>query len=159
MKIDVLIEYNAKLSEVTFSSNAAKFSETRPARIGFSHKTDDKSDGELIEFVGEDWNFVKNIDEMFLNEPSRKNWVLRVVNPFESATFEPEALFRMIDHFLRVIRHKIYPRTALLRELIPLFSKTEIMLKIPNYNLFNVQKRVEFEKVLLAKYKHTTFVS
>jgi hypothetical protein len=154
-----LIEYDAKLSEVTFSSNGAKFSETRPARIGFSHKTDGKFDGELIEFVGENWNFVENVDEMFRNEPIRKGWVLRVVNPFESATFEPGALFRMVDHFLRVIRHKIYPRTALLRELISIFDKNEITLKIPGYNLFNPQKKAAFEKLLRAKYKHTTFIS
>lgn len=159
MKIDVLIEYDGKLSEVTFGSKAAQFSETRTARIGFSRPKHEDINSEQIEFVGESWEIIKKIEDCFPTEPTGKERILRIVNPFESATFEPKALFRMIDHFLRVIRHKIYPRTALLRELIPLFDKNEITLKIPGYNLFNAQNKAEFEKLLRVKYKHTTFVS
>ena len=159
MKIDILIEYDAKLSKVTFSSNAAKFTETRTARIGLSRPKHEDISSEQIEFVGEDWEIIKKIEDHFPNEPTRKDRILRVVNPFESATFEAVSAFRMIRHFLLSIRYKIYPRTVLLRRLIPLFDKYEIMLKIPGYNLFNSQKKAEFEKLLHKEYKHTTIVS
>lgn len=169
MKIDVLIEYDAKLSEVTFSSKAAQFSETRTARIGLSRAKHEDISSELIEFVGADWETIKKIEDWFSKEWTEKehtgkertgkDYILRIINPFESATFEPVPAFRMIDYFLLVTRYKIYPRTAFLRMLIPFFDKYEITLKIPGYNLFNTQKKIEFEKLLRANYKHTTFVS
>lgn len=159
MKIDVSIEYDAKLSEVTFSSKAAQYTETRTARIGLSRPKNEDISSEQVEFVGEDWEIIKKIEDWFPNEPTRKDRILRVVNPFESATFEPVPAFRMIDFFLLVIRYKIYPRTALLRRIIPLFDKYEITLKIHGYNLFNPQKKAEFEKLLHKEYKHTTFIS
>ena len=159
MKIDILIEYDAKLSEVTFSSKAAQFSETRTARIGLSRPKNEDISSEQIEFVGEDWEIIKKIEDWFPNDPTRKDRILRVVNPFESATFEPVPAFRMIHHLIRVVRHEIYPRTFLLRQLIPFLDKNEITLKIPGYNLFNPQKKAEFEKLLRERYKHTTFIS
>lgn len=159
MKIDVLIEYDEKLSEVTFSSKATQFTETRPARIGLSHARTDDLKIEMVEFIGEDWEFVQNVHELFHKEPSRKNWVLRVINPFEAATFEPEALFRLIYHFSMCISAKFYPKTWTWRCFILFLVKYEITLKIPDYNFFNPHQKAEFEKRLFAKYKHVSFIS
>jgi hypothetical protein len=65
MKIDVLIEYDKKLSEVTFSSQATQLCETRPARIGLSHPKYEKYEYEIVEFVGEDWEAIKKIPDLF----------------------------------------------------------------------------------------------
>jgi hypothetical protein len=159
MMIDVLIEYDKKLSEVTFSSNAAQFTERRTARIGLSRPKHKDISAEQIEFVGESWEIIKKIEDWFPNEPTRKDQILRIINPFESATFEPLPAFRMIQHLIWLVRQKIYPKTYILREHIPFLDKNEITLKIPGYNLFNSQKKAEFEKLLLARYKYTTFVS
>lgn len=159
MKIDVLIEYNPKLSEVTFSSNAAQFTATRAARLGISRlKHEDINSGQ-IEFVGESWEVIKKIEDWFPNDPTRKDRILRIMNPFESSEFDSELTFRMIQHFIRYIRLIIYPKTCMIRENIPFLDKNEITLKIPGYNLFDPQKKAEFEKLLLAKYKYTTFIS
>ena len=169
MKIDILIEYHPKLSEVTFSSDAAQFTETRPARIGLSRGKNEDLELELIEFVGEDWEIIKKIEDWFSKDWTGKEWtgkertgkdyILRIINPFESSSFEPLPAFRMIQHFIRLIRHKIYLKTYMPRELIPFLDRNEITLKIPGYNLFNPQKKAEFEKLLRARYKYTTFVS
>lgn len=159
MKIDVLIEYDAKLSEVTFSSKAAQYTETRTSRIGLSRPEQEDISSEQIEFVGEDWEIIKKIEDWFPNEPRRKNRILRVINPFESQTFEPLLAFRMVNHFLMVIRAKVYPKTWTWRGLIPFLDKYQITLKIPGYNLFNPQKKIEFEKLLHTKYKNVSFVS
>lgn len=159
MKIDVLIEYNDELSEVTFSSQAAQFTQTRPARIGLSHFKGDKNKFELIEFVGEDWEFVRSIEDLFSKEPTRKDCILRVVNPFEPATFEPEPAFRMIDFFARYILAKIYPKTWELRVLLSFFRIPQITIKIPAYKLFNPEKKLEFEKLLRKRYKNVSFVA
>ena len=159
MRIDILIEYDAKLSEVTFSSKAAQFTEIRPARMGLSHAEHEDISLEKIEFVGESWEIVKKIEDCFPTEPTRRGYILRIINPFESATFEPLPAFRMTQHFIRLIRHKLYPKTYLLREIIPFIDRNEITLKIPGYNLFNPPKKAEFEKLMYAKYRHANFVS
>jgi hypothetical protein len=158
MKIDILIEYHPELSEVTISSNAAQFTETRTARLGLSRPKYENLDAEQIEFVGESWEIIKKIEDWFPNEPTRKDRILRIINPFEPSEFEPERTFRMIQHFIRLIRLMIYPKTCMIREIIPFLDRNEITLKIPGYNLFDPQKKAEFEKILLARYKHTTFV-
>lgn len=159
MKVDVLIEYNEKSSEVTFSSKATQFTQTRPARIGLSHPKFEKYETELIEFVGEDWEALKNIPDLFKNDPNRKDWILRIVNPFESSTFEPYALFRTIDFFAIYILAGFYPKTWTWRRILPLLNKYEVILKIPDYNFFNPQKKSEFEKLLYANYKNTAFIN
>lgn len=157
MKFDVLIEYDKKSSEVTFSSEATQFTQTRPARIGLSHPKFEKYETEFIEFVGEDWESIKNISDWFKTEPSRKDQILRIVNPFEPTTFEPFALFRTIDFFSTYIFADFYPKTWNWRKLFPIFNKCEIKLKIPDYKLFNSQKKAEFEKLIQTKYKRISF--
>lgn len=159
MKVDVLIEYNPKLPEISFSSTAARITETRTAWIGLSRPKHTDTGLEQIEFVGEDWETIKEIEAAFPAEPTRKDYVLRIINPFDSSTFEPLYAFRTAAFFILIIRYKLYPKTALLRKLIPLFDRYEITLKIPAYNLYNPQKKAEFEKLLRKEYKHTTFVS
>lgn len=152
MKIDVLIEYDKKSSEVTFSSQATDFTQTRPARIGLSRHMFEESEYEIVEFVGEDWERIKEIPDLFQNDPSRKEWILRIVSPFESSTFEPYALFRMIDFLSIYVAARIYPKTWSLRKFFSLI-KYEITLKIPDYKFFNPQKKAEFEKLLHERYK------
>jgi len=159
MKIDVLIEYDTKLSEVSFSSKATNFTQTRPARIGVSHPKFEKYEIEVVEFVGEDWESIKNIPELFRNDPNRKDWVLRIVNPFESSTFEPYALFRSVDFFSIYILAKFYPKTWTWRRIVPWLNQYEISLKIPDYRFFNSQKKLEFEKLLHKTYKDVSFLS
>lgn len=163
MKIDVFIEYDKKLSEVTFSSQTTRFSETRAARLGLSHLINEDLSSELIEFVGADWKTLKNIPELFEKDPTRKNYILRVINPFESSTFEPEALFRMVDHFSMIILSQFYPKTWLSRRIIaritPWLDIYEMTLKIPDYKLFEPRKKAEFEKLPRTEYKNVTFVS
>lgn len=159
MKIDVLIEYDPKLSELTVSSKAAQFNETRTARIGLSRPKNEDISSEQCEFVGESWEVIKKIENYFPTDPTRKDKILRIVNPFESATFEPRLLFHMIKHFSMYILITLYPKTHFWRMFVPFLDRYEITLKIPGYNLFNAQKKAEFEKLLRAKYKHTTFDS
>lgn len=159
MKVDVSVEYNKRASEVTFSSKATQFTQTRPARIGLSSAIGDDSGDEIVELVGENWEFLKTVDDMFQKHPSSKNRKLRLINPFEPATFEPVALFRMIDHFSSYILAVFYPKTWTWRRILPLLNKYEITLKIPDYNFFNPQKKVEFEKLLYANYKNTAFIN
>lgn len=159
MKIGVLIEYDKKLSEVTLSSETVKYSETRPARIGLSRQSNGDSDFEMVEFVGEDWEFVKNVDEHFAREPSRKGWALRVVNPFEAATFEPLPAFQMISHFSHILLAKYYPRTWTWRMNVPFITTYDLTLKVLGYSLFNPQKKAEFEKLLRKKFKRVSFIS
>ena len=159
MKVDVLIEYNPKIPEITFSSTAAQIAETKTAWIGLSRPKHKDTGLEQIEFVGEDWETIKKIEASFPAEPTRKDYLLRVINPFESLIFEPLYAFRVVTFFILTIRYKLHPKTVLLRRLIPLLDKYEITLKIPGYNLYDPQKKAEFEKLLLKEYKHTTFVS
>jgi len=159
MRIDVLIEYDEKLSEVTFSSKTTQYGETRPARIGLSRFSNDDSGHEMIEFVGEDWEFLKNVHDLFNAEPSRKGWILRVVNPFESHTFEPTPMFQMVHHFSLFIFAKYYPKSWTWRKNIPFITTYDLTMKIPGYNFFNLQKKTEFEKLLRDKFKNISFVA
>jgi hypothetical protein len=159
MKIDVLIEYNEKLSEVTCSSKATQFTQTRPARIGLSRSVLADSDHEMVEFVGEDWEQLEIMHDLFRAEPTRKNHTLRIVNPFEPATFEPYALYRVIDFFSTYVLAEFYPKTWSLRKDIPFLNSYEMTLKIPAYKIFNPQKKEEFEKLLRKRYKRVSFVS
>jgi hypothetical protein len=158
MKVDVLIEYNKKSSEVTFSSKATQFTQTRPARIGLSHPRFENRQPKIVEFVGEDWKTIKEIPNSFENDPNRKDWLLDIVNPFESATFEPYALFRIVDFLLTYIAAKFYPRTWSWRKSFSLI-KCEVILKIPDYASFNPQKKSEFEELLNEQYKEVSIVS
>jgi len=159
MTIDVLIEYDGKLSEVTFSSKTVHYSETRPARIGLSRQLNGDSGYEMVEFVGEDWELVENVHDLFKAEPSRKGWVLRVINPLASATFEPFPAFQMISHFAHVLLSKYYPKTWTWRMSIPFITTYDLTLKVPGYNFFNPQKKAEFEKLLRGKFKNMLFIS
>ena len=113
----------------------------------------------MIEFVGENWEYLKNIHDVFQREPARKDRILRVVNPFESATFEPSPMFWMIDFFSTYILAKFYPKTYAWRMQFRFITKYELTMKIPGYKLFNPQKRLEFEKMLRIKFKPVTFIS
>lgn len=159
MRIDVLVEYDKTLSEVTFSSKATQYRETRTSNIGLSRPVNGNFYEEYIEFVGEDIEDVRIINEEFLKESSRKNQVLRVVNPFESATFEAFAAFKMLEFFSIVILHRFYPKTASLRLSIPWLTTYDLTLKVSGYNLFNPQKKAEFEKLLQKKFKNVSFIS
>jgi hypothetical protein len=159
MKIDVLIEYDEKLSEVNFSSKATQIKEKRPATIGLSHPTHKSFEVEFVEFVGHDRKDVEIIRDEFNKEPTRKDHVLRVINPFEPATFEPYALFCMVDFFSIYVLHTFYPRTFSWRREIPLLNPFEITLKIPGYKFLDPQKKAEFEKLLRKKYKRVSFIS
>lgn len=158
MRIDVLIEYDKKLSEVTFSSKATNFSQIRPAIIGLSHPKFENQHHEMVEFVGESWKLIKEIPGLFENDPNRKDWLLRIVNPFESATFEPYALFRMVDFLATYLAAMHYPKTWSWRKPFSLIN-FQITLKIPDYRFFNPQKKVEFEELLHEQYKKVSIIS
>jgi hypothetical protein len=159
MRFDVLIEYDKKLSEVTYRSKAAQFTKTRPSRIGLSRPFDGDPAHEMIEFVGEDWELVKNIHNLFRKEPTRKDQVLRVVNPFEPATFEPRVAYMMIVFFTISILQKFYPRTWKWRFEVPWFDSFDITLNIPGYDYFDPEKKAAFEKMLRKRYKRLSFIA
>lgn len=159
MKVDILIEYNEKLSEINFSSIATNFNEERPSTIGLSHPMHKDFDYEMIEFIGENQEGIEIIKKEFLQEPTRKDHILRVINPFESSTFEPIAASQMIDFFSRYILAKFYPKTWEWRRIIPFFIRYELTLKIPGYKFFEPKKKLEFEKLLRSKFKQISFVS
>lgn len=159
MKIDVLIEYDAKNSKVAFSSSATRFWEKRPATIGLSHSPNTDYNHGFIEFVGEDQKGIEIIKKEHLQQPSRKGHILRIVNPFESNSFEPFALFCMIRHFSTYIFAQHYPKTWEWRQNFSWLDKYEITLKIPDYQFFEPMKKMEFEKMLKSEYKRVTFVS
>ena len=159
MRIDVLVEYDSRFSRITFSSKATQYSETRASNIGLSRPENDNFQEEYIEFVGEEIEDVRIINEEFSKEPSRKNQILRVVNPFEPATFEAFAAFKMLEFFSIVLVHRFYPKTASLRFSVPWLITYDLTLKVPGYNFFNPQKKAEFEKLLRRKFKRVSFIS
>lgn len=159
MKIDILIEYNEKLSCVTISSKTAQFSLTRESNIGLSHPLDGNSGDEYIEFIGEDFKDAMLIREEFYKEPSRKGYVLRVIDPFEPTTFESYAAYKMTEYASIKALAMLYPRTWSWRFKIPWLTTYDLTLKVPGYNFFNPQKKAQFEKLLRKKFKNISFVS
>ena len=159
MRIDVLIEYDHRFSRITFSSKATRYCETRASNIGLSRPEIGDFYQELVEFIGEAREDVEILRKEFSEEPTRKGCVMRIINPFEPATFEPLPAFQMISHFSHMILAHFYPRTWLWRMKIPFITTYDLTLKVPGYNFFNPLKKAEFENLLRRKFKKTTFVS
>ena len=157
MKVDVLIEYDEKLSEITFSSIATNFKEKRPSTIGLSYLKNKNNDYELIEFIGENQEGIELIKKEFSQEPTRKDHILRVINPFELSTFEPIAASQMVEFFSRYVLAKFYPKTWEWRRIIPFFISYKLTLKVPGYNFFEPIKKAEFEKLLRQKIQRCIF--
>lgn len=136
MKLDVLIEYNKALNELTFSSQTAKFTQTRTGFIGLSRGLNDDSNCEQIEFIGEDWETFNKIKDLWTVEPIKDNRSFRIIAPFLSTTFEPQPAFYTISHFATYILATIYPKSYGWRMVFSWLDSYDLKLIIPEYNLF-----------------------
>jgi hypothetical protein len=145
MIIDVSIEYDGR--DVTARSEAARYSEARPAIIGLSKER--YGEGEVIECVGQ--ALTPEMERAFW-ERDKGSRVYRFINPFLEYSFEPDAAFAIVRHFCYLAHGNLKPARSFLREVFRL-DRFRVAIKLPHYSSIPRDKRKMFEKNLRQRFR------
>lgn len=139
MRIDVSIRYENGLLHT--HSEAANYSETRPALILLSRGSDGV---EMIEAIG--YNF--GVEEQKAAwERDKGSRTYRCFDPFEILRFAPEYAAAVVRHLCLYVHASVKPGRGLWRALWGL-DKFRVKVKMPDYARVPAEKRADFERRL-----------
>jgi len=148
MIVDVRLMYDS--GTIIVRSDVADYSETRPAIITLSIEAGETA--EKIEAVGYS---VDDMRSMIRHSRPLGSHAYRFVDPLAVDSFEPEIATALVRHFCYLAHGRIKPPRSLWRFLFHL-DRFRVILTLPGYKLVQLEKRIEFEKLLSRRIGEVT---